>query len=130
MKLELKREILDPVTLGTLFLDGEYFGLTLERPWRDNRQSVSCIPPGKYFVDLTPSPKFGRNMLEVLKVPKRVGIRIHGANEAEELKGCIAVGRKVKGYRLSESLVPDLMVFAKQARDMGEDITLIITDPK
>lgn len=129
MILSLRRESLSPVTLGILSMDGEYFGLTLERPWKDNAQAVSCIPAGKYKLDLTPSPKFGRRMLEVLNVPGRLGIRIHAANTVDQLKGCIAVGKRVKGERLEGTLVPDLMEACRVALASGDGVTLEITDP-
>jgi hypothetical protein len=126
MKLEIIRSSSFPATQGEMYLDGTRFGYTLELPWLENKTAVSCIPVGSYRVDLTPSRKFGRKMLEVLKVPGRVGIRVHAANTIAELRGCIAVARNRSGDRISSSLVPDLMELAKQAKDRGEEITLEI----
>lgn len=70
---------------------------TLERPWRDNEASISCIPLGEYELrrgtftangTIDPYPD-----LEFVDVPGRSNIEIHAANFADELKGCIAPGK-------------------------------------
>lgn len=66
--------------------------ISLERPWKNNAQGVSCIPCGRYLVTWTMSPRFKRCTYEVQKVPHRSGIRIHPANYASQLEGCIALG--------------------------------------
>lgn len=69
--------------------------LTLERPWLDNENKVSCIPAGTYNVRATQSARFGRLMYLVEAVPERTGIRIHPANFPSELQGCIALGTSI-----------------------------------
>lgn len=54
----------------------------LELPWRDNAPSVSCIPPGEYDVVWTRSTRFDQMMYEILNVPDRTGVRIHGGTFA------------------------------------------------
>ena len=66
----------------------------LELPWRNNTSNLSCIPPGEYVVKWTLSPRLKKYTYEVLGVPNRGGIRIHGGNVA---------GDTTKGY-LSHSL--------------------------
>ena len=80
-------------TPGLMTMDGKSFGHTLELPWRDNRNGESCIPPGRYPVRIFYSPRFGRDTILILDVPNRAGIRIHGANRADQLRGCIAVAK-------------------------------------
>lgn len=65
---------------------------TLERMWVGNKNSVSCIPAGRYLVQATQSPRFGRIMYLVQAVAGRSGIRFHSANWPEQLEGCIALG--------------------------------------
>lgn len=77
---------------------------TMELPWKNNREGVSCIPVGNYLMRWTVSPRFTRAAqlknpaapnvctYEVIDVPKRTGIRMHAANMAIQLKGCIAPG--------------------------------------
>ena len=79
-------------TLGRLTLPSGHVLATIERPWKDNAQQISCIPAGEYHCELTMSPRFRRMLYEVQNVPNRGGIRIHVANWASELHGCIAVG--------------------------------------
>lgn len=68
---------------------------SLERPWLDNRPSLSSIPPGRYLCRWTYSPRFKRPTYEVLKVPGRCAIRIHSANLTSQLNGCISLGLKL-----------------------------------
>ena len=74
--------------LGVLVDGDAHLCYTLER------ESVA-IPLGTYPVVLSWSHRLQRITPEVCNVPNRSGIRIHAANSAEELKGCIAVGDAV-----------------------------------
>lgn len=64
---------------------------TLELPWKDNRQSISCIPEGVYLVKKRWSDRH-RDHFHILDVPGREWILIHIANFTRELQGCIAPG--------------------------------------
>jgi hypothetical protein len=68
---------------------------TLELPWKDNQQGISCIPAGLYECRYTLSPRMKKYTFEVLQVRGRSGIRIHAANLASQLRGCIALGEKL-----------------------------------
>ncbi|MDF5594949.1 DUF5675 family protein [Vibrio parahaemolyticus] len=73
---------------------------TVERPWKNNQASISCVPEGEY--DLIPhnSPKFGDCYaleaktlgVTVYGPSQRTHILIHAANKPSELEGCIAPG--------------------------------------
>jgi hypothetical protein len=65
---------------------------TLELPWRDNKQMISCIPPGCYPLVLEWSPRFEANLWEIYKVPNRSECKFHVANYVRQLNGCIALG--------------------------------------
>lgn len=65
---------------------------TVERPWLNNANNISCIPTGTYQVKWTLSPKFMKYTYQVMNVPNRSGIRIHSANYYSQLQGCIALG--------------------------------------
>lgn len=82
-------------TFGVLYIDGKSFSYTLERPWLDNKSGVSCIPQGTYRVKWTHSPKYCRKMYLIDQVKGRTGIRIHSANLAKQLQGCVALGEKL-----------------------------------
>ncbi len=52
----------------------------------------SCIIAGIYHVVWTYSPRFKREMYLLINVDKRAGIRIHSANDINDLHGCIGLG--------------------------------------
>lgn len=91
----------DQGTEGIL-LAGEFNCKTLELPWRDNRKQISCIPQGKYKVNIRNSNKYGR-VYWVRKVPNRTYILIHSGNYAGDVSkgfkshvmGCILLGQKL-----------------------------------
>jgi hypothetical protein len=66
--------------------------LTLELPWLNNSNEISCIPIGIYKVVWTYSNKFKKYTYEVLGVLNRAGIRIHSANTYKQIEGCIVLG--------------------------------------
>ena len=92
----------DHGTFGKIYVEGFTF-YTLELPWRDNRNDISCIPSGTYTCKMTRSPRFKKDLYEVLGVKGRFAIRIHSANLAGDVKkgfksqlnGCIALGEKL-----------------------------------
>lgn len=112
-------------TPGLCTVDGEPFGVTLERPWFHNKRQVSCIPEGTYTLDIRQSPKFGRPMLILDKVPGRSGILIHGANHWTELQGCIAVAEhKVDEERIQGDLSKVLKDLVRAAMNRGEKVEI------
>lgn len=79
-------------TLGVLIApDGVPLALTIERPWRNNEHSVSCIPSGSYTCRRVISPRFGETF-EVTSVPDRTHILFHKGNTIRDTQGCIIVG--------------------------------------
>ena len=87
----------DRQELGNLYVyDGngkELFRCkTLERGWLNNRQNESCVPPGKYPIELEWSPRFKMNLWELKDVPNRSECKIHVSNFWKQLNGCIAPG--------------------------------------
>jgi len=87
---------------GGMLIMNNFSCYTLELPWRDNRQSISCIPPGEYKVIQRISPKYGK-IYWVTKVPNRSYILIHSGNYAGDrskgykthVAGCILLGQKM-----------------------------------
>jgi hypothetical protein len=79
-------------TLGKLSIDGQHLCHTLERPWLNNKPRVSCIPHGTYHGAIQPSPRFKRDLPELLDVPGRDQILIHVGNTVDDSAGCILVG--------------------------------------
>lgn len=81
-------------TFGKIIANGlELY--TLELPWRNDASNVSCIPKGTYICRFTLSPRLHKFTYEVFGDAMRAGIRIHSANLASQLLGCIALGEKI-----------------------------------
>ena len=136
MNLTLKRLNLTPnYTEGELYVNGVYFCKTLEDTNRDlnkngqfdnNEKKIygeTCIPYGKYKVILSYSPKFKRELPEILEVPDFQGIRIHRGNKISDTLGCVLCGEKVKNGYLSNSTPYEikLVELFKQAKSRNEE---------
>ncbi len=100
-------------TFGVLLADGLPFALTVERPWRDNARSESCIPVGVYTASrcrtqahygFADSPKFG-NTFEVTNVPGRSRILFHKGNIMDDSHGCIIVGEQFESLNGKPAVV-------------------------
>jgi len=114
MKLKLVREFFTPTeTMGSLLIDGKFFCYTLEDKDRGLNQTDSieairakkvkgqtCIPYGKYKVQVTPSNRFKRDMTAILNVPGFEGIRMHGGNTHLDSEGCPLIARQRNLNRL------------------------------
>lgn len=81
--------------------------LTCERPWRGNRVSESCIPPGVYDMGLRRSTVVeettGGDYLtgwEVKDVPGRSYIMFHPGNTIDDSEGCILPGRSLSAWEV------------------------------
>ena len=68
---------------------------TVEPPWLGNAVGKSCVPIGTYPLVLEYSPRFKRELWELKKVPGRSESKLHPANLASELDGCIAPGLRL-----------------------------------
>ena len=92
-------------SLGALSTEG-FSCKTIELPWKQNKNNISCIPPGTYLCKWTKSPRMSKEKgfdvftYEVMDVVRRAGIRIHPANYSRQLLGCIALGDSVKDLDL------------------------------
>lgn len=65
---------------------------SLERGWRNNKPSVSCLPIGEYDVVLEWSPAFKQMLWEIKGTEPRTECKFHLANYWFQLKGCISLG--------------------------------------
>lgn len=66
---------------------------SIERGWLDNKRMISCVPEGEYPLILEFSNKFNQDLWELKDVPNRSECKIHSANYARELNGCISLGK-------------------------------------
>ncbi len=93
-------------TAGIMILNNDYFGVTLEDQFREGPKvpGKTCIPAGRYKVELSFSNRFQKVLPVLLNVPGFEGVRIHGGNTAADTLGCILVGSKrVNLDRIMES---------------------------
>lgn len=133
MKKALLKRLIDTgkETLGVFsYYNGENIisFTSLELPWKDNQQDISCIPKGVYNIITTYSPKYKRNMWLVRDVEGRSGVRIHSANYFYDIEGCIALGAEFKDLNQDNELdITESRKSVKQAEtDLGEAFTLTI----
>lgn len=102
-ELILERDLLDEKGTPGKFKtpEGEMICLTLEEPWKDNKEGISCIPEGRYFCTRYNSPKLikaGKQDPEVIllhDVPNRSYVQIHIGNNLDDVEGCIMPGEKM-----------------------------------
>lgn len=120
---------LPDATLGRLELGGGPDGppaldwWTVEPPWQGNQPFKSCIPEGRYPLRATVyTSRRGDSYptWEVAEVPDRWAIKIHVANRASELAGCIAPGLDCRhaGVWHSREALRELLT-ALEPRDPG-----------
>ena len=84
--------------IGDYRSDSGFSAKSVERPWVDNLQGVSCVPPGTYLVKWLWSAKHDANLYHLTGVPGRDEIEMHPANVFEQLLGCIALGEFVEEF--------------------------------
>lgn len=90
-------------TCGKLTSTSGFSCYTLELPWKENRNGVSCIPPGEYVCSKQGTPKFPNNF-GVKNVRGRAGIVIHSGTFAgsksdgydSNVEGCILLGSGIQ----------------------------------
>lgn len=130
MNLRVERSpSVNGATIGRLSIDGVFFCYTLEDQIRPVKiKGETAIPAGTYPVKLTPSPRFGRVLPEVLKVPNFIGIRIHAGNRKQDTEGCILVGQHFGVDWISESRMALERLMAKLVE--ADTITITITNPE
>lgn len=133
MDFILQRTYYKGGTNSALFCHDAFLGFTIELPWLDNQQFVSCIPEGVYPLKPRYSEKFKHHLL-VDEVPNRQLILMHPANDAlKELLGCIAPVTYLSGIgkgTVSRPILRKLVSLAYQAFDRKEPVNLIIKSQK
>ena len=127
-------------TIGKLFINGEYFCDTLEDTDRGlanvmplsqiqaaKRKGITAIPTGRYKIELTLSPRFGRILHILIGVKGFEGIRIHRGNTHEDTEGCILVGEnKAVGKVLNSANTENRLMERLQKINHTEQIYITI----
>ena len=132
MKIEIVRECNEAHNWGQMFIDGKFFGHTLEDEDRylesggGKVQNETAIPRGTYRVILSQSKRFGRVMPEVLDVPGFLGVRIHGGNVEAHSSGCPLLGavRTATGVANCAGINERLRDRIGEALADGQNVTL------
>jgi hypothetical protein len=76
----------------------------LEDPVRREKiPGKTAIPPGRYRMTLTYSPKFKKELPELHEVPNYTYVRVHAGNGPEHTDGCVLLGEGVYNNRLTGS---------------------------
>jgi len=118
-------------THGVLFVNGKFFGYTIEDVFRHPFIKVAnktAIQGGVYRCAYTYSEKFKRNLILVLNVNGFDGIRIHEGNNAYDTSGCILVGKEYDNFGIYKSkiAIEELNQLAVNAINSGEKIELMV----
>lgn len=118
----------DQGTFGHIITPSGLFLYTGELPWRDNRESESCIPDGVYNVVWTFSTHFRRFMYLLEGTDPRLGIRMHSANfmgdatlgYKKQLNGCIALGEKLGVMNGQKAVLVSVSAVRRFETEMGQ----------
>lgn len=115
----------DSGTFSVAFIDGAPFCVFVERPWINNANYISCIPPGKYQCIAFNSDKHG-NVWKLQNVLGRTDIEIHAANIFTELKGCLAPGRRFGTLKGTPAVLESNQAMADLHSKLGNNFELTI----
>ena len=94
LHIQIRRIYQPDCTIGVLTTNTGLRLFTLELPWLENKNDVSCIPSGDYGAFIRVSPKNGE-VIELRGTGTRTNIQIHAANFTSQIEGCIAVGLSI-----------------------------------
>ncbi len=129
MELTLIRTYYPNGTNGEIIFNKEHLCYTIELPWINNDQFISCIPEGRYQLQKRCCEHFGWH-LQLVNVPNRDLILIHQANDAmKELKGCIAPVSILTGEGKGDSssaMLTKLKMVIYPFLNKGEEVRLVI----
>jgi hypothetical protein len=135
--LVLTRHYFNNCTRGVITFPDGYKLHTIENPWKENKQRLSCIPEGSYELRMRASPVVQRTSRgkyvegwEVVDVPNRSYIMFHIANTAADVEGCIGVGVREGEIAGKPAVLKSRVGFNKFMNSMkGRDVwTLVIRE--
>lgn len=130
MELVLKRiASLDSGTFGVLMLDGKPWCTTLEDPWNNNIEQISCIPAGSYLCAPHDGPRV-KDVWEVTKVPGRTAILIHSGNTIADTEGCILVGQGFGVFDGIPGVINSVGTLNMLRAKLPEQFTLTVQDSR
>lgn len=91
----------------------------------------TAIPSGVYRVVFSHSPKFNRELPELLDVPGFSGIRIHPGNSGADTEGCVLPGLETDGTNVFKSRLAYGLIAARLEDwfDQQEQVYLEVRNP-
>jgi hypothetical protein len=116
--------------LGRGSLIATYYGI--ERPWLDNRASLSCIPTGHYVLIPYASAKYPNVWAFYggtvgIETGERTRCLIHVANFVHQVNGCLGLGMSV-GTKDGLPCVWQSKTALSSLRNVGDDtMTCIVS---
>src|SRR3990167_6899964 len=117
-------------TMGSLYVYGAWACWTLEDAIREQTvPGETCIPHGRYRVDITPSQRFHRLLPILLDVPGFTGIRIHPGNTIADTEGCLLVGRTRSSGQVGESRLAFEALFPQLVAGLSSGIEIHVEAP-
>ncbi len=126
-------------TLGKLFVNGIFFGYTLEDTVRAFGIKVpkhTAIPAYIYKIKLNYSPHFGRIMTLIYNQEDEsifamgirfTGIRFHGGNRHSDTEGCILLAKnRISDCLIQGSLEKEIYQVVRDAELQNQEVILEI----
>lgn len=113
-------------TYGALVMNDNPLCVTVERPWLNNQNIISCIPRGitahfiKYF-----SPKNGAVWI-CQDVSHRSDIEIHAANVPNQVEGCIGAGQYFADFMGTRGVANSQFTMTMLRKTLPDEFALII----
>jgi hypothetical protein len=93
-------------TMGRLWVGNNFDCFTLELPWKNNQQNLSCYPAGTYKYIKRFSPSKQCEVIELVDVPQRTYCQIHAGNYTSQILGCTLAGSSIAF--LNKDRIPDV----------------------
>lgn len=114
---------------GKIDSEDTYLADTLELPFRNNRQNISCIPEGTYKMTPRISKKLNQPHFQIhtpTDITGRSGIMMHQGTTTWNSLGCLLVGKKTEeGYSLERS--SETLAELRKEFEKETDLRLTIT---
>lgn len=125
-------------TIGRLYVNGAFLCNSLEdtdrhlfqgQPIADIAKKKvagqTAIPTGTYRLQVTESPKFKRELIEIMNVAGFSGVRIHRGNTAADSAGCVLVGMNTAKGMVTDSTKYELQL-TKLVKEADEAYLIIV----
>ncbi|MCZ4693798.1 hypothetical protein DWB61_09705 [Ancylomarina euxinus] len=135
----IREEFTSQTTVGKMYIDGHFFGYTLEdtvRAFGIKVKGHTALPAYQYQVKLSFSPKYERMMPLIFNQSDESvnamgiqfkGIRFHGGNRHSDTEGCILVAKhRVTNQIIQGSLEKELSLKIAEAENQKKQIALEI----